>query len=333
MSLVPDELAWHVLACFGVVPVEVRALGNHGGFSGAQLWRVRTAVGDWCLKAWPAGVTVADHLRNMHDVMRFSRNQGLPYVPMPYPQPAGDTWVEVDGRHWDLVTWMPGRADFRARPTANRLRNACVALARFHRLWKSPPPFQPVYGPCHAVTIRLLACLEWCEMVRSGWRPAAEVRADDPVAPWVERALRAVIGRIPQTMPRLANYRLRPVERLFCLGDAWHDHVLFEGDVVSGIVDFGGLKIECASVDLARMLGSFVGDDAQAQFDGLAAYDTIRPLSSLERQLVPLLDQTGVLLGIANWLRWLYHERRQYEDRIVVAQRLGELVQRVERWH
>ena len=30
------------------------SLGNHGGFSGARLWRLDTAGGSYCLKAWPA---------------------------------------------------------------------------------------------------------------------------------------------------------------------------------------------------------------------------------------------------------------------------------------
>jgi Ser/Thr protein kinase RdoA (MazF antagonist) len=104
------------------------------------------------------------------------------------------------------------------------------------------------------------------------------------------------------------------------------------GDTVSGIIDHGNAKFDSVAVDLARMLGSMVGDDADAQVEGLDAYADVRPLSDVERSLVPLLDRTGVLLGIANWLLWLFWEKRQYDDRIAVARRLGELVQRVERW-
>ena len=43
-------------------------------------------------------------------------------------------------------------------------------------------------------------------------------------------------------------------------------------------------------------------------------------------------DETGTLLGATNWLRWLYHEGRRFEDRGAVARRLAELVTRIERW-
>jgi hypothetical protein len=35
---------------------------------------------------------------------------------------------------------------------------------------------------------------------------------------------------------------------------------------------------------------------------------------------------------MANWLRWLYLERRIFVDRQAVADRLGALVRRIEGW-
>ena len=118
----------------------------------------------------------------------------------------------------------------------------------------------------------------------------------------------------------------------FCVCDIWHDHVLFTGDAVTGLIDYGSVKPDNVAVDLARLLGSLVGDDAAAFARGLAAYKQVRPLSTDERALVPILDRTGVVLGIANWLRWLYVDGRVYEDRAAVARRLAALVERAECW-
>jgi Ser/Thr protein kinase RdoA (MazF antagonist) len=112
----------------------------------------------------------------------------------------------------------------------------------------------------------------------------------------------------------------------------WHDHVLFTGDLVRGFIDFGGVKIDHVSVDLARLLGSMVGDD-RAVFDlGLESYARIRPLSDEQRALARLLDITGVLIGIENWLRWLYAERKSLDDADAASKRLQALVERVEKW-
>jgi Ser/Thr protein kinase RdoA (MazF antagonist) len=117
-----------------------------------------------------------------------------------------------------------------------------------------------------------------------------------------------------------------------CLCDVWHDHVLFRGQEVSGVVDYGSLKRDHAAVDLARLLGSLVGDDKEGRAVGLQSYREVRPLEGWEERLIEILDRTGTVLSAANWLRWLYHDNRQYEDRQAVARRLAGIVERLEQY-
>jgi Ser/Thr protein kinase RdoA (MazF antagonist) len=117
-----------------------------------------------------------------------------------------------------------------------------------------------------------------------------------------------------------------------CLCDIWHDHILFAGDAIFGIIDYGSVRRDHVAVDLARMLGSLIGDDAAMFAAGLAAYRRVRPLSTEEEDLVRVLDETGTLLGTANWLIWLHHDNRHFEDPKAVARRLGTLVARIEHW-
>jgi Ser/Thr protein kinase RdoA (MazF antagonist) len=116
------------------------------------------------------------------------------------------------------------------------------------------------------------------------------------------------------------------------LCDVWHDHVLFEGHRVTGLVDYGAVKDDHVAVDVARLLGSLVGDDAAAWDHGLRAYGRVRFLSAAGKELATVLDRTGTVLGVANWLRWLYHDRRPYEDLAAVCRRLEALVGRIESW-
>jgi homoserine kinase type II len=111
----------------------------------------------------------------------------------------------------------------------------------------------------------------------------------------------------------------------------WHDHLLFDGDRLTGLIDYGSIKIDHVAVDLSRMLGSLVGDDASGWQTGLQAYRRIAPLDAEEEELAHALDETGTILGVANWLRWLYEDRRPFDDRDAVARRLVELVERCER--
>jgi Ser/Thr protein kinase RdoA (MazF antagonist) len=117
-----------------------------------------------------------------------------------------------------------------------------------------------------------------------------------------------------------------------CLCDLWHDHLLFDGDRLTGIVDYGAVKVDHVAVDLARLLGSLVGDDADRWEEGFRAYRAVRPLSPDEERLAGVLDRAGTLLGAANWLRWLFHEGRTFDDLEAVANRLRSLMERIERW-
>jgi Ser/Thr protein kinase RdoA (MazF antagonist) len=305
-------------------------LGNHGGFSGARLWRVEGPAGAFVLRAWPAALPVRDlpALAARHRLMAEARSSGLNFVPAVLPTRDGPTAVLHVGWLWDLCQWVPGVADYHTRPSRARLRAACTALARLHRAWERHAG--PPSSPCPAIA-RRLACLRgWNVLLRSGWNPNFP-----PGDPCAERARRAWLllerraGEIPgQLHPWLD--RSSPVQP--CLCDVWHDHLLFEGEALTGLVDYGAVKPDHVSVDLARMLGSLVGDGEEAWSAGLAAYREVRPLSTEEEALARALDRTGVVLGLVNWLRWLYVEERPFADRAAVARRMGALVERVEGW-
>jgi Ser/Thr protein kinase RdoA (MazF antagonist) len=147
------------------------------------------------------------------------------------------------------------------------------------------------------------------------------------------RAWNALQGQVERVPAQLAPWTARPFPIQACLCDIWRANVLFEGETVSGIIDYGGVKYDHVAVDLARLLGSMVEDNAALRVLGLEAYRSIRPLSPGEEELTTALDKTGTLLAAANWLRWLYQEQeRFFEDRAAVAGRLAALVQRIERW-
>jgi homoserine kinase type II len=329
MSL--DQAAREVLRCYpaaGAGPAEPQ--GNRGGFSGARLWRVAGGpAGPLCLRAWPESGPSPSRLQAIHRLMQSAIAAGLSYVPAVFRTRDGATWVEHAGRLWEVTAWMPGRADFRERPTAARLRAACSAVARLHRAWA------PSAGPpavCPAVRQRLECAREWLALVRSGWRPDFAGPEDDPVRAWALRAWRLLPAHVAAVEGQLAAWADLPGRVQPCLCDVWHDHILFDGDRVSGVVDYGGLKPSHVAADLARLLGSLAGDDLGMWAVGLSAYREVCPLSREEEALAVALDRTGAVLGAVNWLWWLYRDGRRFDDRAAVARRLTELVTRLEGW-
>ncbi|MBI3821682.1 MAG: phosphotransferase, partial [Planctomycetes bacterium] len=293
-------------------------LGNHGGFSGARLWRVDTPAGSSCLKAWPTDARTPQDLTWIHGLM--ARASRLPWLPRVMATSDGATFIVHQGRLWELTTWMPGVADFSAAPTPARLTAACTALAELHRAWS---PVDTNTDLCPAILRRMDSWRTWQQLVQTGWRPAWQPA--DPYAAIAETLWRQVANRIDAVPRLLTPWLTQRVPVQPCVCDLWHDHVLFTGDAITGIIDFGSVKVDHPAVDLARLLGSLIGDDEERWETGLAAYARIRPLSPGERQLARDLDHTGTVLAGAHWLRWLYHERRIYERPDLVVARMTAL--------
>lgn len=136
---------------------------------------------------------------------------------------------------------------------------------------------------------------------------------------------------IPSEHEKSRRWREAVLPLQWCLRDVQHDHVLFTGDEVTGLIDFGAAAWDAPAVDVARLLGSLVGDDAAAWQRGLAAYEEVRPLSDDDRQAIGFLDSSAVVLAPLNWLRWLYADSETLlaVDRTRALDRLDRLVVRL----
>src|SRR5262249_56800921 len=108
--------------------------------------------------------------------------------------------------------------------------------------------------------------------------------------------------RLPAISQLLRPWQDQHWELQYCLCDIWRPHVLFVGDRVSGIIDYGSVKLDHIAGDLARLLGSWVADDQGLWDLGLDAYASVKPLCANERSLAAVLDRSGTILSLATWL-------------------------------
>jgi Ser/Thr protein kinase RdoA (MazF antagonist) len=192
-------------------------------------------------------------------------------------------------------------------------------------------PFAPTAQEANRApaTARHLARLE--ELFRGGTK-ALSSEINHAVWPELVQLAKQFLVLLPACLPRaiaeLAPLAHVPLCRQPCLRDIWHDHVLFSGDDVTGIVDFGAVDIDTPATDIARLLGSLVGDDAALWQTGISAYSTMRPLSDDELRSAKALDRSAPILAGCNWLRWIYKEGRQFEDRERIVERFRRIVAR-----
>jgi Ser/Thr protein kinase RdoA (MazF antagonist) len=314
------------------------ALGNHGGFSGANLWRV-PGQRLTCIRCWPPGSN-STRIRQVHELLKRLQRAGIDYVPLPYPLRDGSTIAVASGRNWDLSPWLEGTADFQTQPSSARLVAAVQAVAKIHLAWQVEREARSL-GTVPAVQRRWQRILSLqsgkLTQIQHAVHQAHLRTATQTSREEIEMELLELAGQIVPEVEARLPYLARQLESIltiqaplqFCLRDIWHDHVLFRGDAVSGIVDFDALDVDCVATDLARLLGSLVQDDDSQWRLAIAAYEEIAPLTETEHLLIPRIDQANVVLNAVQWLEWLYIEGRSFDDRHRVRGRLQHLAGRL----
>ena len=263
---------------------------------------------------------------------------------VPIPARSGSTLVPVADRLWQLEPWMPGVADFHNDPSRIRLRAAVGCLASWHT---SSATFEAskeerrwflcqAAAPSPAVRERADWIQHWQQRGCDALRRSLATADRDELHALSEQTLRLFEQAAPSVAAELSRmsqmrFRLQP-----CLRDIWHDHVLFSGDDVTGLIDASACRHENVATDLARLLGSLVGDDAAAWNFAIDAYQAHRSLSAEEQRLVGVLDRSSVLLSGLYWLQRLYLSSRSVPqiDRVlellrVLLVRLETLVARI----
>lgn len=325
--------ATDALSCFvPLAQVERIELYPESGWSGAAIWKVHLATGEQlCLRRWPQSHPSPERLRLIHSVLTHAGRSGIDFLPIPRSSARGDTFVARDGALWEVARWLPGEADFHSQPNPQRLEAALAALARFHDLTAD---FAPASGPAPVFVERLARAKEWREgqldqLVEAGQRSRFALRGDDRLRPVAQSILHLAGAALPRLGDRLALAAEEPLRLQPAIRDLHHEHVLFTGDAVSGLVDFGALRIDTPLADIARLVGSLVGDARAGWEQALAAYDRQRPLTAQDRERIRLLDESGTVLGGLQWLGWLWLEGRDMGDPQRVAGRLEELAARL----
>jgi Ser/Thr protein kinase RdoA (MazF antagonist) len=309
------------------VPVE------RPGFSGAVVVRIESPAGPFCLRGWPLGTESSERILALHEFLAYVREQEINYIPVPIACDEGSTLVWIAGRFWQLEPWLPGHADFWSRPSDVRLAAAFRALCRLHQAACGfrPPRGRPSHlGPAEPAGAPTV--LDRIELIER-WNPIrlAVLRERICQCPGDGPAVALAAGRVlsgfercaPRIERELRSASQMPVPLQPCLRDVWHDHVLFQDDEVSGLIDPSAARTDTVAADISRLAGSLIADDRLAWGRAIDAYQSVRQLSEEEAALVGILDRSGVLLSGMAWLE------RRYLEGVPFTGRALERLQRI----
>jgi Ser/Thr protein kinase RdoA (MazF antagonist) len=331
------ELILHVARQFVPLAPDATLVPVSGGFSGAGVWHITGSRGDYALRQWPASGPEVERLRGLHHLLRHVWQQGLHEVAVPLVSRQRGSLAFEGGHWWQLEPWMPGIADFHADPNLERLNSSMFNLARWHTTARTfiadstaTRWFQVWTGPPVGLCERLAKLKAWqsslAQLAESKLRQTESLSLQYPT---LEKILDLTLRLVPRVIVQLEPLVVQNVLLQPCLRDVWHDHLLFQGNRVTGLIDPGACRTDHVASDLSRLLGSLVEDDRVAWRNALDHYQTLRPLTLQDWGLIQAYDQSNVVMSGITWLDWLVLIGRSFPNPEVVEQRLAMILQRL----
>jgi Ser/Thr protein kinase RdoA (MazF antagonist) len=327
--------------------VNFEPLGQSSGFSGARLWRVTVGENSYVLRQWPGSGWSGCRVNAIVGFQRYLSNAGLPAPrPIHLHDSLGGACIVTylpklkeprSAVTWSLTSWLPGVANFSSDPRPEKLQAALEMLARFHisaadmeqldrgkqRRFEASPALRKRAEGLRALNASAL------EELAVGVKAAADAHETELAT----EALRLIAAAKPSRAQLAESWRVIPLPLQWRLGDVWHDHVLFTGNHVTGLIDYGAADIDSPAADVGRLLGSLVGDDRERWQQGLAAYEAVRPMSDDERHAAKFFDSSGTVVAAANWIGWLWPREPEHAppiaSRDAALARLATLVARL----
>ncbi len=189
-------------------------------------------------------------------------------IPCPHPLPDGDGrfWRPLAGKPAALFTCLPGECI--ETPTAEHCRTLGATLARLHLAGADFP--WPLPNPCG-----------------QSWRQATG-RALAPLLTADE------CGRLLAELEFQAAIDYSNLPRGIVHGDLFRDNVLWQGETISGVLDFYFAGEDSLLFDLAVVANDWA-DDAEGLRALLAGYGAVRPLQAAEHEAWPAMRRAAAL--------------------------------------
>ncbi len=200
--------------------------------------------------------------------------------PGPIPMLSGDLYGELNDKPATIVTCLPGKS--LEDPTQKHCIQVGKMLANMH-----------MCGQTYPVTMENPRGLTWWE------KRAPEIK------PFLNRNDRVILD---EELDFQRSHQLLHLPKGVIHADLFRDNVLFTNDHIGGVIDFYFACTDSLLYDLAIVVNDWCITensllDETRTLALLNAYHSVRPLSSAEHQLWPVMLRAGALRF---WISRLY---------------------------
>ncbi|MCX7359844.1 MAG: homoserine kinase [Alphaproteobacteria bacterium] len=242
-------------------------------------FKLTTPSGRYILTIFEKRVAEAD-LPFFMAVLERLAARGLP-APRPIAARDGAVLTRVKGKAAAIIAFLEG-----VWPRAVELWHCAAvgdALARMHVALSDFPGTR-----ANALSLR-------------GWETLLVPRMDE-----AEKLRPGLADLVRKDMMAVRMAWRNDLPRGVIHADLFPDNVLFDGDKLSGAIDFYFACTDALAYDLAVCLNAWCFEGPRYDIERgramIAAYESVRPLSDLERQMLPTLARGAALRFFATRL-------------------------------
>jgi Ser/Thr protein kinase RdoA (MazF antagonist) len=232
---------------------------------------------------------IKSNIEGQHRLMLFLHDHGFPVAP-PLFTKNKDTQVSLLGIPCSLYPFINGQPLDPENP--RQMKASAEALARFHELtaeYSEVPPISQAPFP------------DLFDQKLKDFRKYAETFDNSPSVLGIAESMLIFNSSLEEIEAEIRKLPYSFLPKCVIHGDYKPGNILFQGDDVAAVIDFGRSRREARLFDVAKTISGLVGTWDDAKFLDMTrvffvTYDTVYPLNQSERAALFSLIQARVAM-------------------------------------
>jgi homoserine kinase type II len=327
-DLPSPQMIGEVISAYGLEGLQLDGTSLEG--TGYVTFRIITPQGILALRRKKGSASkimakhpdISDSIEGQHRLILFLHDHGFPVAP-PLLTKGKDTYVSILGIPYSLYPFIDGQP--MDPSNLRQLRASAETLARYHQLtagYSGVPPLSQAPFP------------KLFEEKLRDFRKYSETFDDSLSTLGMAESMLTFKSSLDEIESEIQNLPYSSLPKVVIHGDYKPGNVLFKGDEVAAVIDFGRSRNEARLFDIAKTISGLLGTVEDATFLDmtsafLAAYDKTYPLNNHERaSLFPLIQARVVSKNLDRFIRLA--KKIDAPEKLAKAERFNRLVQRLQ---
>jgi homoserine kinase type II len=324
-----SQMSEEIISAYGLESLQVDGASQEG--TGYVTFRVITSKGVLALRRKKCSASkimsrhpdIGDSIEGQHRLILFLQDHDFPVAP-PLLTVHGETYVSVLGIPCSLYPYIDGRPlDPR---NSNQLRGAAETLARYHQLTAAYPGVPPLSQPSFPE--------HFAEKLGDFRKYSENFDNDSLSVLGMAESMVAFESSLDEIETEMQNLPYNSLPKVVIHGDYKPENILFQGDDVAAVIDFGRSRNEVRVFDIAKTIAGLVGTSDDVTFLEMTrvfflGYDSICPLSNSERTaLFSLIKARVAIKNLERFIRLA--KKTDMAEKRAKAERFNRLAQHLQ---